>query len=141
MAKRKTRLQNPVQKTLRENGTAIGAAIAAVGAIGAALLWRRRSLKPQDGLKSFVDQQGAMTPEAMADPIPAVRSSGAEHVPTDLMGETHPGPENRAIDAFRPDPTAPVPPEERDALRPAMGAPTLVAGQARELERPGAMPS
>jgi len=40
-------------------------------------------------------------------------------VPTDLMGDAHPGPEDRAIDAFRPDPTAPVPASEREALRPA----------------------
>lgn len=40
-------------------------------------------------------------------------------VPTDLMGEDHPGAEDRAIDAFRPDPTAPVPAAEREALRPA----------------------
>jgi hypothetical protein len=30
-----------------------------------------------------------------------------------------------------------VPAAEREALRPATGAPTLVAGQARELERLG----
>jgi hypothetical protein len=66
---------------------------------------------------------------------PAATPGG--HVPTDLMGDEHPGNDTRAIDAFRPDPTAPVPPEERDALRPATGAPTLVGGQARELERLG----
>lgn len=52
----------------------------------------------------------------------------AEHVPTDLMGDTHPGNDTRAVEAFRPDPTA-VPTEaEKEALRPATGpAPTLVA--------------
>jgi hypothetical protein len=44
----------------------------------------------------------------------------AEHVPTDLMGDTHPGPNDRAVDAFRPDPTAPIPEGERDAFRPAL---------------------
>jgi hypothetical protein len=49
------------------------------------------------------------------------RPGDAGHVPTDLMRDTHPGPHDRAIDAFRPDPTAPVPPGEREALRPAPG--------------------
>lgn len=69
---------------------------------------------------------------------------GGEHVPTDLMGDTHPGPDDRAIDAFRPDPTAPVPAGERDAFRPALAgaaAPTLVKGEARENERLDAAPS
>lgn len=52
----------------------------------------------------------------------------AEHVPTDLMGDRPPTAQDRAIDAFRPDPTAPVPPEMRDSLRPATGpAPSLAA--------------
>jgi hypothetical protein len=42
------------------------------------------------------------------------------HVPTDLMGDAHPGPDDRAVDAFRPDPTAPIPDSERDAFRPAL---------------------
>ena len=54
--------------------------------------------------------------------------SAAEHVPTDLMGDRHPGPGDRAVDAFRPDPAAVPTSEEREALRPATGpAPTLVA--------------
>jgi hypothetical protein len=51
-----------------------------------------------------------------------------EHVPTDLMGDTPPGAGDRAIDAFRPDPTAPVPSEMRDSLRPATGPATGFAG-------------
>lgn len=52
----------------------------------------------------------------------------AEHVPTDLMGDAHPGNDSRAVDAFRPDPTAVPSEEERESLRPATGpAPTLVA--------------
>lgn len=43
-----------------------------------------------------------------------------EHAPVDLMGETHPGPNERAPEAFRPDPTAPIPEGERDAFRPAL---------------------
>jgi len=52
----------------------------------------------------------------------------AEHVPTDLMGDAHPGNDTRAVEAFRPDPTAVPTDAEREALRPATGpAPTLVA--------------
>lgn len=52
----------------------------------------------------------------------------AEHVPTDLMGDTHPGNTARAVDAFRPDPTAVPTDAEKEALRPATGpAPTLTA--------------
>lgn len=52
----------------------------------------------------------------------------AEHVPTDLMGDTHPGGDARAAEAFRPDPTAVPTDAEKEALRPATGpAPTLVA--------------
>ncbi|AQR75339.1 hypothetical protein [Sphingomonas sp. LM7] len=68
----------------------------------------------------------------------------AEHVPTDLLGDTRPAPEDRAPEAFRPDPTAPIPAGERDAFRPALAgasAPTLVKGQARENERLDATPS
>ena len=52
----------------------------------------------------------------------------AEHVPTDLMGDTHPGNDSRAAEPFRPDPTAVPTEDEKEALRPATGpAPTLVA--------------
>lgn len=49
---------------------------------------------------------------------------GAEHVPTDLLGEDRPSPEDRAPVAFRPDPTASIPASERDAFRPALEAST-----------------
>lgn len=45
----------------------------------------------------------------------------AEHVPTDLLGDRPPSADDRAVDAFRPDPTAPVPDAMRDSLRPATG--------------------
>lgn len=52
----------------------------------------------------------------------------AEHVPTDLMGDRHPGNDSRAAEAFRPDPTAVPTDAEKEALRPATGpAPTLAA--------------
>lgn len=74
------------------------------------------------------------------------RAAAAEPgtVPTDLTGDRHPDGSARAIEAFRPDPTASVPAEEREALRPALAgdaAPTLVAGQADALRRTDAAPS
>ena len=68
----------------------------------------------------------------------------AEHVPTDLLGDSHPDGSERAPVDFRPDPTAAVPAGERDAFRPALAgasAPTLVRGQAPELDRLDASPS
>ena len=55
----------------------------------------------------------------------------AEHEAPDLaLDQPHPGPDQRAPEAFRPDPTAPVPASEREGLRPATGpAPTLVEGR------------
>lgn len=41
-------------------------------------------------------------------------------VPSDLMGDEHPDGSERAIPAFRPDPTAPVPASEREQFRPAL---------------------
>jgi len=45
-------------------------------------------------------------------------SEGTE--PTDLLGDAHPDGSERALDAFRPDPTAPVPASEREQFRPAL---------------------
>lgn len=54
-------------------------------------------------------------------------ASGGEHAVPDLAPDAPTPGSTRAVDAFRPDPTAPVPPEMRDALRPATGpAPSLV---------------
>lgn len=45
----------------------------------------------------------------------------AEHEAPDLgLDQARPGPGDRAPEAFRPDPTAPVPANERDAMRPAL---------------------
>jgi hypothetical protein len=92
----------------------IGALVAAVG--GAALgLYRYVTRRPAEGTR-----------------------------PTDLMGDTHPDGSERAIEAFRPDPTAPIPAAERDQFRPALAgaaAPTLVKGQADDLVRTDAAPS
>jgi hypothetical protein len=79
-------------------GTALGAAAAVVGG---ALLYdvaARKTFRRQDGHKA---------PDLDED-------------------KPHPGPDHRAPEAFRPDPTAPVPAFERDALAPATEpAPTL----------------
>jgi hypothetical protein len=65
-----------------------------------------------------------------------ITPGNAEHAAPDLaLDAPRPG-TTRAPDAFRPDPTAPVPASEREGLRPATGpAPTLVKGQADELRR------
>jgi hypothetical protein len=80
-------------------GTAAGAALAVVGG---ALLYdvaARKGSRRSDGHKA---------PDLDED-------------------KPHPGPDHRAPEAFRPDPTAAVPASERDALAPATGpAPTLV---------------
>lgn len=145
MAKRSNRPNHPVKKALKQNRTSLGVIALGLGAIAGTLLFRNRRTDT-DSAGSIVDQQSAMTAGSMtaaatlANPASndaAVADVGGGHVPTDLMRAEHPGPEDRAIDAFRPDPTAPIPPEERDAFRPATAAPTLVAGQARELEQAG----
>ncbi len=93
------------------------------------------------GLGSFVAGTAALLGVAVLSGRHLSRGAGArgggegsaEHVPTDLMRDTHPGSNDRAPEAFRPDPTAAVPEGEREALRPATGpAPTLVQGHAAD---------
>lgn len=43
------------------------------------------------------------------------------HDAPDLEGDTHPGPDHRAPEAFRPDPTAVPTAAERESLRPPPG--------------------
>jgi len=53
-------------------------------------------------------------------------AASAEHAAPDLaLDRPHPGPEDRAPVAFRPDPTASVPAAEREALRPPEGFPSM----------------
>lgn len=61
----------------------------------------------------------------------------AEHTTPDLApDQPHPDANHRAPEAFRPDPTASVPANERDGLRPATGPePTLVRGNAGDRAR------
>ncbi len=108
-----------VQKraTLGRTGIAAIAAagLGAIGAIAFGTLWNRRA--------------GAAEPGT---------------VPTDLMGDSHPDGSQRAIEQFRPDPTASIPANEREAFAPALAggtAPTLVAGQTDALRRSDAAPS
>lgn len=58
----------------------------------------------------------------------ARRAPADGHAAPDLAADKpHPGPNDRAPEHFRPDPTAAVPPEDREALRPATGgAPSLI---------------
>ncbi len=55
----------------------------------------------------------------------------AEHAAPDLaLDKPHPGPTDRAPEAFRPDPTAVPSKAEYDSLRPATGpAPSMVANR------------
>jgi hypothetical protein len=66
------------------------------------------------------------------------RSGGAEHAAPDLAPGKTVGAE-RAPEAFRPDPTAPVPDSEREALRPATGpGPSLSATRGEMANQTGA---
>lgn len=59
---------------------------------------------------------GSSTTQPRAPEASPAASTG--HVPADLMGDSHPDGTVRAEDHYRPDPTAPVPPEDRESLRP-----------------------
>jgi len=88
---------------------------------------RRRLLDYALGAASIVG--GALLTVFVARKVTRRRNS-AEHIPTDLLGDIRPAQGDRALDAFRPDPTAPVPVGMRESLRPATGpAPTLVAAE------------
>ncbi len=133
--------QGSSKRALALGTLSIGAVVGAIAAAAFGLLKGGKHIyvagEPLPG--------ASLTPaDAPAAAKTATAPGTAEHVPTDLMGEEHPGPEDRAVDAFRPDPTAPIPASERDAFRPALAgasAPTLVKGEARENERLGATPS
>lgn len=95
-AKRRKQKQQP--KTLGVSMIAAGTAAIGLGAAAVALLFASRR-----------------------------RGHPAEHAAPDLAADAPPVDiHTRAPDAFRPDPTAPVPPELRESLRPATGpAPSL----------------
>lgn len=83
------------------------ALLAGAGFIAKKLLDRSRADTPLSSQSSprFQPQAGAST------------TSGG-HVPSDLLGDSHPDGTVRAEEHYRPDPTAPVPPEDRESLRP-----------------------
>ena len=97
----------------------LGAGSFAVGSLMvlAGRLLARRKGQPALPAPSSYGQVGAvpLASEATGVSHPA----GAEHVPTDLQGDCHPGFDDRAVPAFRPDMDAPMSAEEREALRPA----------------------
>lgn len=68
------------------------------------------------------------------------KAPGEGHAAPDLaLDKPHPGTGDRAPDAFRPDPTAPVPASEREALRPATGpVPTMVEPRGSMASQTGA---
>ncbi|HEX8483987.1 hypothetical protein [Sphingomonas sp.] len=117
MATRRKQPTKPHTRNLGVNLLSAGAAAIGVGAALIAILLRRPPAKPE-GVVSDA-----------ADPATAAPSNPAEHAVPDLAPDAPPpGPHSRAPDAFRPDPTAPVPPELRESLRPATGpAPSLAA--------------
>ena len=83
------------------------ALLAGVGFIAKKLLDRSRSNAPSPNRSStqFRPQTG-------------VSATSTGHVPADLLGDSHPDGTVRAEDHYRPDPTATVPPEDRESLRP-----------------------
>ena len=86
--------RRPQPKTLGINLLTAGVAAIGLGAAALAIVLGRRTVGP----------------------------GPAEHAAPDLaLDKPHPGPHDRAPDAFRPDPTAPVPEGMRDSLRPATG--------------------
>jgi hypothetical protein len=100
----------------------LGAASIAAGSILvlATRLLRRRPSLP--ALPAPSGAQGHFPPVPVAEkPAPKTFPAPAsvEHVPSDLAPDRDPGLGERAVDAFRPDPTAPIPAAEREALRPA----------------------
>ena len=96
-AARKPRAKAPAASKAPANRTAHSAGVASLGALAVAVL----------GAAAFGAWRLLRRP-----------SEGTE--PTDLMGDTHPDGADRALDAFRPDPTAPVPASEREQFRPAL---------------------
>ena len=106
-----TTSRNPAAKT-----TGRTAAIAAAGAVGAIAAGLFGALK-----LGWLDRSLART------------RGNAEHPVPDLAADAPTPGTDRAPEAFRPDPTAPVPDSEREALRPATGAPPTLAAMRGEV--------
>lgn len=94
MAKKKSKKAKSNEKTVIAAAAAAGLAL--VTGVAAVLLGRR------------------------GDGAPRKSGDQDEHIPTDLAGDgPHPGPDDRAPVAFRPDMDAPMSAAEREAMRPA----------------------
>lgn len=72
--------------------------------------------------KKLLDRSSSDTRSGSTSAGPDASSSSSTastgHVPADLLGDSHPDGTVRAENHYRPDPTAPVPPEDRESLRP-----------------------
>ncbi len=70
----------------------------------------------------------------------ARRKPSEGHAAPDLaLGKARPGPTDRAPEAFRPDPTAPVTAADRESLRPATGpVPSMVEPRGTMASQTGA---
>lgn len=126
---------------MNKKTTTLGITAALIGGVAALLSAlvagkSRPRPAPSDAAKG---QAAAARPEAQTDiqatnpaaaptPItPRPAPTGAEgHAAPDLAADTDLGPSHRAPEAFRPDMDAPMTAAEREALRPATTAPSLV---------------
>jgi hypothetical protein len=72
---------------------------------GAALGWNYATRRP-------ADHSDAPLPDALS------AQDDPGHTPADLLTDAYPDGTRRADDHYRPDPTAPVAPEDREGLRP-----------------------
>jgi hypothetical protein len=85
---------------------------------------KNRNARPAVGRKTIISL-GALALAAgggllaMLARARRVAPSTGHKAPDLAPDRPHPGPEHRAPEAFRPDPTAPVPASEREAFRPA----------------------
>lgn len=103
---------------------AIAIGVAAFGAVTALAAWLLKKGSRTDSVERSNGGAGVAGSDAIAaqraPANPGGPSSIEGDVPTDLLGDHHPGPDDRAAPAFRPDPTAPVPEGRRDAFAPAL---------------------
>jgi len=96
MAARKKRTAEPRSLISRKTAISLGAVAVTIGGLLVTLLARGRSYA----------------------------ASGEHSAPDLALDQPHPGPEDRAPVAFRPDPTAKVPSADREVLRPPPGVTT-----------------
>lgn len=117
--------QNRNKDCRSSSAEAIAIGVAALGAVTALIAWLvKKGGRTDYSVERSNEGAGVAGSDAIAaQPAPANPggpSSIEGDVPTDLLGDHHPGPNERAAPAFRPDPTAPVPEGRRDAFAPAL---------------------